>query len=175
MSIDPFIEALRSRSDVYGVYPLDDPTMEQVTDVESHLEGKGYVLDNQAVKDLNERSIRYVVFSKGFLEEPKGHIIEFIDMAYGLCGHDVIPGKTEDVPENAIWASKSLVIYPDKLSDKGVSMVFNSYPISFIEGVDDAVAYNPSLGTDTYLKSKYSFDGPKHTMSTIVALGVPDD
>lgn len=169
------VDAINDRPDVYSIYELDKETSEHVENIEINIKSPGYVMDNVAIKRMIPKSKKYCVFSKGFLEPATDRLVILMDKVCGLCGHDVPPHLKDTVPDDVIWLSDTFVMYPDKISGEEVRMVLQPYDLGFLNAipkVNEALAYNPSLESNEYLRKKFGFDGPALATSTLVALDI---
>jgi len=164
-------EIIFSRGQVYGSYALEGKVSDKVYEIEMGTTYQGYVVDNVATRSIFSCGYRYCVFSKTFLEPATDRLVVLMDKVYGLCGHDVPPGMEDKVSEDAVWISDSFVMYPDKVSGEEVRMVLQSYELPFlnnVKGIEGAIAYNPTLATDKYLREALGFDGPVAATSSLV-------
>lgn len=174
MSVNEVLGKISEIDGVYRVFPIDLGTALRIELQESPRRMWGYTYENPAIEELRHKQLSVCIFSENFLEHPTIMHSVMTDCTGEIYGHDVPSGTSSDsIREGAVWVSDSFVVYPDLMPKSELKWVIKPYEMTCIGedcGVKDAIAFNPSVETDLFLKRRLGYTEHPGATSTIVSM-----
>lgn len=130
---------------VLGAYVLDARAQEELAAAEAKVRGaEGLTYENRALTASRRKEVQICVFTQGFIEEPREILVELVDRAGHILGHDVPPALAHQSFPGAVWIADDFVVYPEPIPTEEPRLVVLPHRVSFLgpaEGVRDPIAF----------------------------------
>jgi len=142
---DRALAKIKSMRGVLGAYILDAGAQAKMVDSEAQIHCvEGMVYENRALNAARQKNLQICVFTQGFIEEPREILIELVDGAGHILGHDVPPALAHYNFPGAVWISDDFVVYPEPIPAEEPKLVLLPHRVNFLgpaEGVQGPIAF----------------------------------